>query len=301
MTWIPEWLKIDGSVQRISNPTDEEFATLLESGQPRILTNEFAGTKAIENWTVDYLRQKCGHATVRVFISTGEDYSVDIDSTSQTRKEIADMSMDEFVGRISGTGAYEPIVQPGERYYLYAFPAQLFDAVLAEIPEPRYLRDQRYGPVRTNFWISPPGFITLAHSDPLHDNLLAQISGVKRLLIWDPTQAPLLYLNTFGEPNHGRSKPNLLHPDLHRFPRITESHALEVCLHPGDVLYLPEAWIHYVYTDTLSISVNYWFSLRQDFQNALGQIGEQFKKLRPDLRNFYIYMLKLKGSVMDGI
>lgn len=299
MTWIPDWLTIDGRVERISNPTDEQFAGLLKDGTPKILTGEFDGTKALQDWTVGYLREKCGEAKVRVFVSTGEDYSVDIDSTSQTRKQVQDMTLDEFVGRISGQPDYAPFIEPGERYYLYAFPAQLFDGILGELPQPRFLRDQRYGAVRCNFWISPPGFITLAHSDPFHDNLLAQIRGVKRLLLWDPTQAPLLYLNPFGQPNHGRSQPNLLRPDFERYPLLRQSHALDVCLHPGDVLYLPEAWVHYVYTDSLSISVNYWFSLRTGLQETLGAFGEQFKALRPDLRAFYVYMLRLSGSVMD--
>ena len=299
-SWIPEWLQVDGSVERISDVSESQFEELLAAGQPKVLASEFAGTRALTHWTVDYLREKCGTTNVRVFVSTGEDYSVDIDSTSQSRKEIAEMPMSEFVGRIAGAPGYEPVVAAGERYYLYAFPAQLFDGILSELPEPRFLRDQRHGPVRTNFWISPQGFITLAHSDPFHDNLLAQISGVKRLLIWDPTQASNLYLSTFGEPNHGRSKPDLRNPDFDRFPLLRQSHALEVCLHPGDVLFLPEAWIHYVYTDSLSISVNYWFSLRLDFQRALGEVGEQFKSLRPDLRNFYVYMLRLSGSVMNG-
>jgi hypothetical protein len=300
MSWIPDWLRVEGSVERVSRTTDERFAQLLESGEPRILEGEFAGTLAAANWTVPYLRERCGKATVRVFVSAGEDYSVDIDSTSQTRKEIVEMTMDEFVGRISGEPGYAPLVQPGERYYLYAFPAQLFDGVLAELPEPRFLREGRYGPVRTNFWITPAEFVTLAHSDPFHDNLLAQIHGVKRLLIWDPKQAPLLYLSTFGEPNHGRSKPNLAKPDFEKFPLLKEAHALEACLNPGDVLYIPEAWIHYVFTESISISVNYWFSLRTDFQKALGETDAQFRKLRPDLRSFYGYMLRLTGSAVDA-
>lgn len=299
MTWIPDWLTIDGSVERMPCPSEEQFTEMLKAGTPKVLQGELAGTKALQDWTVDYLRDKCGHAAVRVFISTGDDYSVDIDSTSQTRKQIQDMTMSEFVGRISDEPGYAPLLERGERYYLYAFPAQLFDGVLAELPEPRFLRNERHGPVRSNFWISPPGFITLAHSDPFHDNLLAQFRGVKRLLLWDPTQAPLLYLNQFGAANHGRSQPNLMKPDFDRYPRLRESHALEVCLHPGDVLYLPEAWVHYVYTDSLSISVNYWFSLRMELQQALGVIGDQFKGLRPDLRAFYVYMLRLSGSVLE--
>jgi hypothetical protein len=48
------------------------------------------------------------------------------------------------------------------------------------------------------------------------------------------------------------------------------------------------------------MSVNYWFSLRLEFQKALGEVGEQFKSLRPELRNFYVHMLRLSGSVIDS-
>jgi hypothetical protein len=46
--------------------------------------------------------------------------------------------------------------------------------------------------------------------------------------------------------------------------------------------------------------VNYWFSLRTDFQKALGETDAQFRKLRPDLRSFYGYMLRLTGSAVDA-
>lgn len=300
MNWKPDWLEIDGEVERVHRPTEEEFASFLQDGKPRILEGELEGTKARRDWSVNYLREKCGDATVRVFISTHGDYSVDIDSTSATRKEVREMSMDEFVARLSGDPSFPPILEKGERYYLYAFPTQLFDGILSELPEPRFLRDQKYGPVRSNFWISQPGFITLAHSDPFHDNLLAQIQGVKRVLLWDPSQAGLLYLNTFGEQNHGRSQPDLLNPDFSRYPLLKQSHAIEVCLNPGDILYMPEAWVHYIYAENLSMSVNYWFALRLGFQKALGDVGEQFKSLRPELRSFYVHMLRLSGSVIDA-
>lgn len=52
------------------------------------------------------------------------------------------------------------------------------------------------------------------------------------------------------------SKRNLFYPNIHEFRGVTN--ARTVTLNPGDVLFLPFGWWHYVENLETAISVNLW-------------------------------------------
>ena len=54
----------------------------------------------------------------------------------------------------------------------------------------------RWVPFLTHYcWMGPPGAVTGLHNDD-ENNVLAQIYGTKRVLLFEPEQAPYLYVNT---------------------------------------------------------------------------------------------------------
>ncbi|CAD2216739.1 Leucine carboxyl methyltransferase/Galactose oxidase, central domain/Cupin-like domain/Cupin superfamily protein, putative [Angomonas deanei] len=97
------------------------------------------------------------------------------------------------------------------------------------------------------------------HYDTM-DNVLLQVTGRKRVVLFPPSQYNNLYMS-------GSSSPviDLDHPDLVQYPRMIEAlkHSTEVTLEPGDMLYFPANWFHHITTlqgDTpLVISVNAFF------------------------------------------
>lgn len=52
-------------------------------------------------------------------------------------------------------------------------------------------------------------------------------------------------------------------------PDINGSHPHVVLLHPGDVLFVPRHWWHYVYNLQLSISINTWLERPEDDEARL--------------------------------
>ena len=47
--------------------------------------------------------------------------------------------------------------------------------------------------------------------------------------------------------------------DMDRFPLLAEATFTEAVLGPGDALFIPAGWWHYVRSLSTSFSVNYWF------------------------------------------
>lgn len=80
------------------------------------------------------------------------------------------------------------------------------------------------------------------HYDAM-DNMLIQLHGEKRVLLFPPSVAGDLYLE--GSSSTVRDVDN---HDAEAFPRFARarSAALEVTLQPGDVLYIPALWSHHV-------------------------------------------------------
>lgn len=49
-------------------------------------------------------------------------------------------------------------------------------------------------------------------------------------------------------------------PDLEKFPKFTEAPFLSCILSPGDTLFIPAKYWHYVRSLDLSFSVSFWWS-----------------------------------------
>ena len=83
------------------------------------------------------------------------------------------------------------------------------------------------------------------------DNLLIQVRGRKRVVLYSPREATKLYLN--GDKSEVLDIDN---PDLSRFPKFTEVIPYECFLEPGDVLFIPAMWFHNVISLEVSGSCN---------------------------------------------
>jgi hypothetical protein len=87
------------------------------------------------------------------------------------------------------------------------------------------------------------------------DNFFAQIHGTKLAILAAPEEAPNLH--TYDDA-HTKSRVAPQHPDLHAHPRLQRATLLEATLEPGDVLYIPKGWWHYLASSDRSISLSCW-------------------------------------------
>lgn len=118
---------------------------------------------------------------------------------------------------------------------------------------------------RTHAWIGPAGSWTPLHRDPVH-NLYCQVIGSKAFRLYAPQVEHALH--PFADvPRRNSSRVlNPKDPDIEQFPDFPTLPYEEAVLEPGDVLYLPPRWWHYVESLTASAAISFWFTLPADAQ-----------------------------------
>lgn len=106
---------------------------------------------------------------------------------------------------------------------------------------------------QTNIWVSGRA-TTRLHFDA-SDNLLFQVVGRKRVLLFPPSDYASLLIHPDQHPSARQAARDLADP-----PRPDElMRAQAVDLEPGDALYIPPFWFHEVEAlDPVTVSVNRW-------------------------------------------
>ena len=121
------------------------------------------------------------------------------------------------------------------------------------------------------------------------DNLLIQVTGRKRVVLFSPRDASRLYL--IGDKSEVLDIDN---PDLQRYPKFRDA-AQYVCeLQPGDTLFIPALWFHNVTALEFGVAVNvFWKHLDDSFYDVKDTYGN--KDLIPAARASQIMDRALKA------
>jgi ribosomal protein L16 Arg81 hydroxylase len=239
-------------VPRITAPIPDVFEReYLKKKRPVVFTHaaEMEHTLSIGP---DMLRAAVDNRPVQVnrCDSTGRTFV--IDHRSQTPAyDTTTMPFTTFLDAVQDQEAH-----PKVRYFHQnPFSGSLLEAGVA-IGRPRYLED---APLLSKLWIGGGGNRTGLHYDEA-DNFLVQISGKKNLILYSPDDTGFLYhcplhpdrlfncsLVDTGLPNHKK------------FPLFHMATPFFVELQPGDMLFIPALWWHYVESVSFNLAVNFWW------------------------------------------
>jgi hypothetical protein len=194
-------------------------------------------------WTPAFFSEQFGNATVEISSNNEE--------REMTRKQTSTLS--EYVQALERQGEGK-FVGYLKQYDLFEACPRLKECVnfSSLFPGP-----WAYGTAAS--WLGPKGAVTSLHNDD-ENNLLAQIYGRKRAVLFSPEDRANVYPNSKYDCGTECCDVDVGNPDLQLHPKFVKAQGYEVILEPGDVLFIPIFWWHYIETVSTSISVNYFVS-----------------------------------------
>jgi hypothetical protein len=216
------------------------------ANQPVILTGMMGRWPAMRKWSLEYFERKWGNEPVEVMMNRNLSEHPDINMNRLKSKVL----LKDYL-RMVKTGGQT------DNYYLVASNFLLNDPRFCSLhedfePFPAYLdSDNRTAPYGCSFWLGPAGTVTKLHHDAVNI-MFCQVKGRKEFILFSPQQTPVLY-------NHRGvySAVDCEHPDTLAYPLFKNAQRIRVVLKPGEALFIPVGWWHFVKALDVSISLSF--------------------------------------------
>ncbi|XP_056321031.1 HSPB1-associated protein 1 homolog isoform X1 [Danio aesculapii] len=257
--------------------TPEEARRIVQFLQkPAVFLNMTTDWPAL-HWSVEHL-SAC--LTERIRFRVGK-RSEDMAPLFETECSYVEATIKEFLSWTANDG--EPFVGPFSDYHCkefwayadYKYIAQLFQdkpAMFQDVVWSDFGFPGRDG-CDSTLWIGTQGANTPCHLDSYGCNLVFQIQGRKRWHLFPPDDTACLYPTRVPyEESSVFSHVNVIRPDLKKFPAFGRARLHTVTLQPGQVLFVPRHWWHYVESvDPVTVSVNSWIEMDMDDQARVAE------------------------------
>ncbi|XP_039588308.1 bifunctional peptidase and arginyl-hydroxylase JMJD5 isoform X2 [Passer montanus] len=227
----PPALQPHEAIPHLRCPSLEHFRdNYLLPQRPVVLEGVMDHWPCMKKWSVDYFCQVAGCRTVPVELGaryTDEEWSQQL------------MTVSDFVSQ----------------YIMDEIPELKEDI---SIPDYCCLGEGEEDDITINAWFGPGGTISPLHQDP-QQNFLAQVFGKKYIRLYSPQDSENLYPHE-SQILHNTSQVDVEDPDLVKFPNFTKAAFQSCILMPGQILFIPVKYWHYVRSLELSFSVSFWWS-----------------------------------------
>lgn len=219
-------------IEKRSGLNRETFATeYLHPHQPVVFTDLMDNWTAKTNWTIDKLKKNYGHLEIPVV------------SPNYSKPGKGYMEPEMYMS----LGEYLTLLERGPMPYRI-FLWNIFKHV------PKMCEDFQIPTIMDGFFKDFPmmffggkGAITPMHYDiDMSHVFLNQIHGRKRVVMFSPEQSAFLY----HLPYSVASYVDINKPDYEKYPALTKAHGWETILEPGETIFMPSGYWHYIeYTD----------------------------------------------------
>mmetsp|Transcript_19848 Transcript_19848/g.19955 ORF Transcript_19848/g.19955 Transcript_19848/m.19955 type:complete len:271 (+) Transcript_19848:85-897(+) len=193
-------------------------------------------------WSLDYLKQRVGDQIVTV-----EAYG---DYMNKDMKQLL-INFDGYIDFLkSGIDGH---------FYLAQRELEEFPMLKDDIVKPQLCNTGKSTLYRSNIWLGPSGIASPCHYDPFQ-NILCQVIGSKRVILFHPSQTSNLY------PAIGTTQKNTSMIDMtvscidyQKYPLFEKCEGYEGEIHRGDGVFIPYKYWHFCQSTSISCSINFWW------------------------------------------
>lgn len=234
-------------IHEYEEPSMESFyRDIFSPKRPAVLKGCISHWRALKLWkNLDYLNKVAGSRTVPIEIGsryTEEDWTQHLVNFSEfVQKHISMKS--EKIGYLAQHQLFEQIPELKDDFAIPEY-CNFSENEEAEQPD-------------INVWFGPGGTVSPLHFDP-KNNLLCQVFGYKRVILYHPDDSANLYpYDTRLLNNTAQVDPT--NPDYEKWPRFSQAKGMMCYLKPGEMLYIPPKWWHHVTALTPSFSISFWW------------------------------------------
>jgi hypothetical protein len=280
----------------------EKAVAYREAEVPFIVYNNPAAQKVVRNWAKDhYLENLLGQERYRTEVSHNNHFMYFSGGSSKGKAgkknawraptSVEKMSFKKFKDAALDCEARNCTTEEQHFYFRVTAPQQnhfMFKELPFFMPKPSiFIKDPRgQRGIHCRFGMS--AVIAENHYDGSR-NVIGLFGGRRRYVLSHPKNCDAMYLLPMGHPSGRHSgdacnfdpactdSPNSVdwsNPDLARWPKFKNLLANEVIMAPGDFLYLPTHWFHYI----ISLGLNYQCNTRSgrgnEYSKTVRKCGE---------------------------
>jgi ribosomal protein L16 Arg81 hydroxylase len=232
-------------VEKRAGLSAQEFFTHYYFGhRPVVLQGLMEDWPALRRWSLDYFRENCGEAEVEIMSGR----NANPNHAFEHDKHRSTVRLAEFIRMIA---------EAGETNDFYMVPRndnwqrEGLRRLREDIRAPRGIIDPSLDPPSMTLLLGPAGTITPLHHDKMNV-LLGQVLGRKQFKLIPSFQPHRVY------PRHGTfSHVDASNPDPAQHSGFQEANMVEVVLEPGEFIFIPVGWWHWVRALDVSASVTF--------------------------------------------
>ncbi|XP_041473533.1 tRNA wybutosine-synthesizing protein 5-like [Lytechinus variegatus] len=249
-----KWIKKDVPVY--TDVSNTKFLDVIyQKRNPAVIRGLDIGP-CVEKWTAEYLASQGGDTEVKIHVSPSS--KMDFINKNYAYRSLP---FSELIHRCAKEVQEDFFFEKNELYYLRSLgedPRKGIADVKAQFPSlagdleiPEFFNQEQF--FSSVFRVGSANLQLWTHYDVM-DNILIQVRGHKRVILFSPEDANHLYLT--GDKS---AVMDLDNPDFDNYPSLKLATPYHCLLEPGDVLFIPALWFHNVVSLDFSVAVNvFW-------------------------------------------
>jgi cupin-like protein len=265
-------------IERIARLPVEEFRRLYDVPmKPVVITGALTGWKAISDWSHEWFSKEYGQKMVG------------LSANPRHTSKVVQMRLADYISRIlSGTD---------EGLYMNQYPTAEFPGLNGYYQIPEYCNPERT--LDVVLWLGPAGTVLAFHKDNRHpydwiNNIFVQIRGRKQVVLASPEQDEFMYQRIQEGSDYWYS--NIEDPykvDRSKFPLFFQATLLQTVVYPGEILFIPANYWHWVCALDKSISMSFWWR-RHRLTDIINRFFMQSPSKKEEFINVHLGTITMK-------